>query len=60
MGEILISRYEVFRQRDVLTHITTNLNAEELQEKYGERIRSRMREMFNLVAFKENSVDKRK
>ncbi|WP_296385357.1 ATPase [Winogradskyella sp.] len=60
MGEILISRYEVFRQRHVLTHITTNLNAEELQEKYGERIRSRMREMFNLVAFKENSIDKRK
>jgi len=60
MGEILISRYEVFRQRRVLTHLTTNLNAEELQEKYGERIRSRMREMFNLVAFGENSRDKRR
>ncbi|WP_298344280.1 ATPase [uncultured Algibacter sp.] len=59
MGEILISRYEVFRQREVLTHITTNLNAEELQVKYGERIRSRMREMFNLIAFDKASVDKR-
>lgn len=60
MGEILISRYEVFRQKYIPTHITTNLNAEELQEKYGERIRSRMREMFNLIAFEENSRDKRK
>lgn len=59
MGEILISRYEVFKQKDILTHITTNLNAEELQEKYGERIRSRMRAMFNLISFPSNSYDKR-
>jgi len=59
MGEILISRYEVFKQKDILTHITTNLNAEELQEKYGERIRSRMREMFNLISFSSNCQDKR-
>jgi len=60
MGEILISRYEVFKQKEVLTHITTNLNAEELQDKYGERIRSRMREMFNLISFNTHSRDKRK
>ncbi|WP_055445543.1 hypothetical protein [Lacinutrix himadriensis] len=60
MGEILISRYEVFKQKNILTHITTNLNAEELQEKYGERVRSRMRESFNLVSFTSNSADKRK
>lgn len=63
MGEILISRYERFchpeRSRRVLTHITTNLNAEELQEKYGERVRSRMREMFNLLSFDAHSKDKR-
>ncbi len=59
MGEILISRYEVFRRKGTKTHITTNLNAEELQEKYGERVRSRMREMFNLLSFDENSRDKR-
>lgn len=56
----LLSRYEVFKQKEVLTHITTNLNAEELQDKYGERIRSRMREMFNLVSFSATSTDKRK
>ena len=60
MGEILISRYDIFKQKGIKTHITTNLNADELQEKYGERVRSRMREMFNLISFDENSVDKRK
>lgn len=59
MGEILISRYEVFRQKQVKTHITTNLNAEEIQEKYGQRVRSRMREMFNLISFGSTSKDKR-
>ncbi|MCR8666245.1 ATPase [Aestuariibaculum sp. M13] len=42
------------------THATTNLNAQELEEKYGERVRSRMRSMFNLIAFKRESLDKRK
>jgi predicted ATPase len=60
MGEILISRYNIFKQKGIKTHITTNLNADELQEKYGERVRSRMREMFNLISFDEHSVDKRK
>ena len=63
MGEILISRYEVFRNpkgsRRVLTHITTNLNAAEIEERYGERVRSRMREQFNLISFNSSSKDKR-
>jgi hypothetical protein len=66
MGEILISRYEFPRRResfhplrDGLTHITTNLNAQELENRYGERVRSRMREMFNLISFNRNSKDKR-
>lgn len=42
------------------THITTNLNAEELEQKYGERVRSRMRKLFNLIAFDKNCDDKRK
>ena len=36
------------------------LKSEELQGKYGERIRSRMREMFNLISFNTHSRDKRK
>ncbi|MGN6646849.1 MAG: ATPase [Cytophaga sp.] len=59
MAEILFSRYDLFVQRGMLTHITTNLNAQEIEDAYGNRIRSRMREMFNLISFNENSRDKR-
>ncbi|WP_417200305.1 ATPase [Bizionia sp.] len=41
------------------THATTNLNAVEIEERYGNRVRSRMRTMFNLLAFDKNSADKR-
>ncbi|SDR98724.1 hypothetical protein SAMN04487764_1179 [Gillisia sp. Hel1_33_143] len=62
MGEVLLSRYELFVQTKgkVKTHATTNLNAEELEERYGNRVRSRMRELFNLVAFDKGAEDKRK
>jgi DNA replication protein DnaC len=60
MGEILLSRYELFLKSKLKTHATTNLNAEELEERYGSRVRSRMREMFNLIAFDESARDKRK
>ncbi len=85
MGEILLSRYDLFtrnsellagtynkrrtanhqqqnakKQPPIITHATTNLNAKELEERYGNRVRSRMREMFNLIAFTKESTDKRK
>ena len=64
MGEILLSRYELFchpeRSRRVLTHITTNLNAEEHEKRYGNRVRSRLRAMMNVIAYDSNSIDKRK
>lgn len=59
MGEILLSRYELFLQNKIKTHATTNLNAQELEERYGNRVRSRMRQLFNLVAFDSGSLDKR-
>lgn len=70
MGEILLSRYDLFQQNQELyhskphyytslTHCTTNLNAQELEERYGKRVRSRMRTMFNLIAFNKKSKDKR-
>ncbi|KOH44888.1 P-loop NTPase family protein [Sunxiuqinia dokdonensis] len=59
MAEILLNRYDQFVSRGVLTHATTNLSAPELEERYGNRIRSRMREMFNLVAFDKDAKDKR-
>ncbi len=59
MGEILLSRYELLLNHNIHTHATTNLNAQELEERYGGRVRSRMRQLFNLIAFKEDSMDKR-
>ncbi|MCR8667483.1 ATPase [Aestuariibaculum sp. M13] len=60
MGEIILSRYELFLNHKIKTHITTNLNAQELEERYGNRVRSRMRELFNLIAFETSTRDKRK
>lgn len=59
MGEILLSRHDLFINGKRKTHATTNLNAQELEERYGTRVRSRMRELFNLVAFEKKSRDKR-
>ena len=36
------------------------LNAKELENSYGNRVRSRMRQLFNLIAFDKDSIDKRK
>jgi len=60
LGEILLSRYDLFLSNKTLTHATTNLNAQELEERYGNRVRSRMREQFNLIGFDKGSRDKRK
>ena len=59
MGELLLSRHELFLQSKIKTHATTNLIAEEMEECYGSRVRSRMRQMFNLVDFDKNTRDKR-
>ena len=60
MAEILLSRYDLLINRKIQTHITTNLSATELEAAYGNRVRSRMRQMFNLIAFDAETVDKRK
>lgn len=41
-------------------HLTTNLSSAELDERYGYRVRSRLREMFNIVNFGKNAPDRRK
>ena len=60
IGEILLSRYDHFLTRKMITHATTNLSASELEAYYGNRVRSRMREMFNLLSFDKGADDKRK
>jgi DNA replication protein DnaC len=59
MAEILISRYEQFIDNNSVTHITTNLSASELENSYGNRVRSRLKQMFNLIAFDKETKDKR-
>lgn len=59
MGEVILSRYEYFFSHDMITHITTNLSASELEDMYGNRVRSRLREMFNLLSFNQHAKDKR-
>lgn len=59
MAEILLSRYDLYISRKIQTHITSNLSASEIESQYGNRVRSRMREMFNLIAFDNGIKDKR-
>lgn len=60
MAEIILSRYDLFVSRKLQTHITTNLSASEIEKQYGNRVRSRLREMVNLIAFSRDVVDKRR
>lgn len=60
MAEILLSRYDLFISKKLQTHITTNLSASEIEKQYGNRVRSRLRELCNLIAFDSKVIDKRK
>jgi energy-coupling factor transporter ATP-binding protein EcfA2 len=59
MAEILLSRYDVYIAKRIQTHITTNLSATEIEAHYGNRVRSRLREMVNLIAYDKTTPDKR-
>lgn len=59
MGEILLSRYDLFVNKKNITHLTTNLSATEIETAYGNRVRSRLRQMLNLVSFNPATKDKR-
>ena len=37
-----------------------NLNVNEIEERYGSRVHSRMRGLFNLISFDKNCSDKHK
>lgn len=57
MEEVLMNRYD--KSKFCQTHITTNLTADQVEEIYGARVRSRMREMFNLISFDPKAPDRR-
>ena len=57
MADILLNRYDNNLEYHY-THITTNLTMDEIENKYGTRVRSRMRQMFNLIVL--GGEDRRK
>ena len=59
MAELILSRYDLFISKKIYTHITTNLSASERETAYGNRVRSRLRSMVNLIAFDKTIKDKR-
>jgi len=60
IAEILLQRYDLLVNQKIVTHATTNLSAKEIENIYGKRVRSRLREMFNLISFPASTKDKRK
>lgn len=56
MIEILYNRYANNQLGWHLTHITTNLTPDQIEETYGYRVRDRMREMFNVIEFTGESL----
>lgn len=60
MGEIILNRYDRYSEFAGRTHLTTNLNAEEISRTYGPRVASRMFEMFNIIVFPGNAKDRRR
>ncbi len=59
LAEVILSRYDIFISKRITTHITTNLSASEIEQHYGIRVRSRLRQMVNLIAYDKNTKDKR-
>lgn len=59
MEEIFLNRYD---SQSLIgkTHFTSNLTAKEIEELYGTRVLSRIREMFNWHTFSPASEDRRK
>lgn len=49
VGDIIIERYQRYQQSGLLTHATSNVMPEEWRTKYGDRVESRLHEMFNVV-----------
>lgn len=50
MEELIQDRYIEYQETGMLTHATTNIKDGQIfEEKYGPRVRDRLRQMFNLV-----------
>lgn len=59
MTELIQAIYDSRPMRGMV-HMTTNLTAGQIEEVYGVRIRSRMRELFNVIAYDRQAPDRRR
>jgi len=61
MVDIIQERYDLFLEHGLLTHFTSNLNPQEIENRYSSRIRSRIRQMCNVIQLgaTENYKDRR-
>lgn len=59
MTDVILARYDSRLLRG-MTHFTGNITGDEIGEIYGERVRSRLREMCNFITFDPRSLDFRK
>jgi len=58
MERIIEVRYRA--KEPLVTHIITNLSAVQIEDRYGVRIKERMREMFNTIQFPTTAKSRRK
>lgn len=61
MSLIIQERYELFVDRGIMSHFTTNLTGQEIRDRYGDRVHSRLKHMVNSirVGAEENAIDRR-
>lgn len=58
--ELIIRRYEVFQNKGIITHFTTNLGTkEQIIGRYGERAFDRMKEMCTSIILGDNNISRR-
>ncbi|WP_293925433.1 hypothetical protein [Sphingobacterium sp. UBA6320] len=57
VGDIILNRYE--QELFTTTHFTANIGGNEIEQAYGLRVKSRLRQMCNFIAFDENTPDYR-
>lgn len=62
MADILLDRYKLKLRHGIRTHLTTNLAGVEIEENYGDRLKSRMDQNYNYIELGVgiNSKDRRK
>ncbi|MBK7807000.1 MAG: hypothetical protein IPJ51_11930 [Saprospiraceae bacterium] len=60
MAQVILMRYNLYQNYKIVTHFTSNLTADQIEKYYGDRVRSRLKEMCNWIEYTSDSPDKRK